>query len=770
MSAQNEHEFQTVVLAALLHDIGKFAQRAGESSKQTDPARIHADLSRQFALLLGDDWVRVAGLAAGHHAPETAQGEDQHLARIVTLADRLATGEFIERLPEEHRKPGAEPLVSAFSTLFGRTDQRYFPLAALSDKCDLHTPEESANTALGQGYTGLWQEFENGAKTLRGLEFDLLFDRLLALLEKFTLFVPAATAREESDISLFHHLKATAAIAACLFRRGFSPETLEELEQVFDHRSEKNDTPVAYLVGGDVSGVQDFIYNLRYEGALKSLRGRSVYLQLVSEAVAAGIVEKFRLTRANIIYCGGGNFHVLAPAGDDVEKELGQLAANADRTLLQAHHGRLSVVMACQPLTVRDFRRRQFGKAWGKLHGNMGREKRRRFSRLLAEPAGLKSVMGPTGVGGEEPACPQCGEETDRKDQTGNAFPCSMCESLSGLGRSLSRARFMVELPASGRVPKHPQWSEVLAALGREYRFVPNPDGNGAVFVLNKADLSDGVHGFRFIAKHVPTVNGETAELSDIVKQAKGIEHWGVLRADVDHLGEAFRAGLGENCSISRLATLSYLLHYFFSARVQALAQVSQFRDSIYLAYSGGDDLFIVGAWSALPAFAESLRDEFRKFTSQRLNLSAGIFVAPSLKFPLYEAAQQAGEAEGASKNGGRDRLTFLGRTLEWCNLQCVREVKDELVGLLNRGLPRSILTILNSIWQQRQAAEQARKRGEIPMFPVWRLLYALGRLQQRHEDMAGRIEALRGRIVQDNDLHPFLDLITRWAEYETRE
>lgn len=747
MNRENDRDFQTAVLAALLHDIGKFAQRAGQPSKETDPA-----------------WV--ADLVAGHHAPESAQGEDQRLALIVALADRLATGEFIDLSHVDYSKPGTKPLVSIFSTLSGSDGQRFWPLVPLSDNCDGHTPERSANTALGQGYEKLWQEFEEGAKALRGLEFDLLFDRLLALLEKYTIFVPAATAGEESDISLYHHLRATAAIAACLFRRDFSAETLKVLEQVFVHESEKNDTPVAHLVGGDISGVQDFIYNLRHKGALKSLRGRSVYLQLVSEAVAARIVGEFRLTRANIIYCGGGNFHVLVPAVTDFEQRFAGLAANADRALLTAHGGRLSVAIASQPLTILDFRREQFGEAWGRLHESLGREKKRRFSRLLESAGDRRRVLGPSGVGGEEPACPQCGEETNLKDNDGEGLPCSMCASLSDFGQGLPNATSVVEEAVQSPPAKLESWDEVLAALGRRYRFVSEPDDSSAACVLNgPSRLGKGFRGFRFIATHVPVKDDETAELADIVKQARGIEHWGVLRADVDHLGETFRSGLGGNRSISRLATLSYLLHYFFTARVQAIAREPEFSDCIYLAYSGGDDLFVVGAWSVLPEFAERIRDEFRAFTSQRLNLSAGIFVAPSLKFPLYEAAQLAGEAEGASKASGRDRLTFLGRTLQWRELPCVRETKDELVGLLETGLPRSILTILSSIWQQRQQAQ----KGEIPIFPIWRLFYALNRLQKRHGEMAPRIEAFRMRIVQDNDLHPHLDLITRWAEYETR-
>jgi len=327
----------------------------------------------------------------------------------------------------------------------------------------------------------------------------------------------------------------------------------------------------------------------------------------------------------------------------------------------------------------------------------------------------------------------------------------------------------MVESRSSRAVGRPRAWHEVLAALGREYRFESESGHNGSVFRLNATDfVNSGLAGFRFIAKHVPQVNGQTAELEDIMKQAKGLQRWGVLRADVDHLGDTFKNGLGENRSISRLSTLSYLLGYFFSARIQAIAQEDDYKDKVYLAYSGGDDLFAIGAWSVLPDFAERIRKEFSEFTSDRLTLSAGIFVAPSSKFPVYEAADLAGDAESKAKSENpeeKNRLNFLGSTVRWNELDGVRGVKNDLVRLLNDGLPKSILGVLRSSWQQLNDAQ----KGRIPMYPIWRLLYAFKRLKTKEKELSQRIDELEHEVVVSNGLHQHLNLIVRWAEYEVR-
>ena len=57
----------------------------------------------------------------------------------------------------------------------------------------------------------------------------------------------------------------------------------------------------------DISGIQDFIYTINNKGALKGLRARSFYLEIMMEHLIDELLEKVELSRANLIYSGGGH-------------------------------------------------------------------------------------------------------------------------------------------------------------------------------------------------------------------------------------------------------------------------------------------------------------------------------------------------------------------------------------------------------------------------------------------------------------------------------
>jgi CRISPR-associated protein Csm1 len=758
----NDRGFQAVVLAALLHDIGKFAQRTGRHS-----GRSHPELSTWFASeYLGKEWEDVSHAVGYHHMPAANSTRDPRLALTLVLADWMSSGER-RPLPEgETGEPANDALISVFSRLNNSRTWSHYPLEALPEDGKLE-PDPGITTGQDK-YRQLWDSFVAECQAMRRDDFRLLIDQMLALLEKYTMFVPSAAWRSETDISLYHHLKSTAAIASCLYHDGLDAAALDEQLTAFDNPAGSG-RAMAYLVGGDVSGIQAFIYNLRAKGALKGLRGRSLYLQLLPEAVAGMVLDEFGLSHANLLYCGGGHFYALVPAVADVASRLAGIGRRVDKTLLDAHSGRLSVAFASQELKPQDFGREDFGKAWDNLHARLAREKKRRFSSLLAQPKGVGEVLGPSGSGGEKPACSVCGDETDEKGADGIPL-CSMCASFADLSSSLRGAAMMVEVRTDRRVGQPRTWFDVLANVGRECGFERKPGHGGSAWLLNGTDfVQQDLNGFRFLAKHVPEGRDGTASLEEIAERADGIQRWGVLRADVDNLGETFKEGLKPDRSISRLSMLSYLLSYFFSARVQAIAQEGAFKDKIYLAYAGGDDLFAIGPWSVLSDFAERIKDEFARFTSERLTLSGGIFVAPSDKFPMYEAADLAGDAESRAKSENpkeKNRLNFLSSTVLWNELDDVRAVKNDLVGLLADNLPKSILGILRSSWQQQKEALD----GQIPMYPIWRLLYAFKRLKTRStKELTQRIDELEHKVVASNGLHPHLDLIIRWAEYEAR-
>lgn len=60
------------------------------------------------------------------------------------------------------------------------------------------------------------------------------------------------------------------------------------------------------LFSADISGIQNFIYNIGGKGVLKGLRARSFYLEILMESAIDEFLERLELTRCNVIYTGGG--------------------------------------------------------------------------------------------------------------------------------------------------------------------------------------------------------------------------------------------------------------------------------------------------------------------------------------------------------------------------------------------------------------------------------------------------------------------------------
>lgn len=795
----NEKEYQTVILAALLHDLGKFCQRAGFKLDSEDEYWItvcckkfrtsygeryshqHAVYSGKFIrhYLKGFDEVEV--LAMHHHLPENAP--KPYLAKLITLADWLSSGERRDREEDEELgDPSKEPLISIFSKISingKRVDEHYVPISSLNASLDKMSPVKSREDAISQdpqttnSYRSLWEQFNNEIEKIDKTD---ILGQLLFLMEKYTLCIPAATYKDKPDLSLFHHSKSTAAIAACLYQLKLPEEKTDQLLNEIRSLSEKKKKGEAYdstllkepyfmFVGGDISGIQDFIYSVTSEKALKGLRGRSFYVQLLCETIATMILDEFHMPQTNLVYSSGGHFYLLLPALEDIEERINRIKNKVDKLLLAAHKGKLSTIIG--QLKIGCYEVIDFGDVWNSLGFELAKNKRNKLANLLSDQNEHVNIIGPFDIGGELKACEICGDEIEGEDQ------CSLCTSFADLSSKLNEAKAIkinsvpVDKGSSNKKPS--SWSDVLMSLGYWYSFPDREDKES--LVINSTYFAGKYAGYRFVAHNTPMKGKKVMTLDKIANEAKGNRKWGVLRADVDNLGDVFGKGLGNDKTISRVSMLSYTLSLFFSARVDEIAKA--YKSKACVVYSGGDDLFILGAWSELPEIACRIYEDFRAFTCQNLTLSAGIYIAPSAKFPVYQAAHKAGEAVEKAKWKIKDRITFFDKTMFWTDLQKVTELKEMIRSLLEdydkQSVPRSLLSTLNAGWQEKELAE----KGEIHMPRIWRLFYAFKKLMKGYKEGDKQLEELNEllkKVVTDFNATPYLDMAVRWADYLTRE
>ena len=799
-------EREQLQLGSLLHDIGKIVQRA-KSVRLTREDRTlestccpvfnnrysHTHVlytQKAFSELWPDLFPLAEIIAIFHHRPDTCT--NSRLAKMAALADRLSSGE--RHSLDKDDDPG-DPRTARLHCLFSSLHLEpacekpaYFPLLPLASNLEDHFPRAGASLEAAESYDRLWEEMAGELRRLDpASKFSSFYTRIHYLLERFALFIPSAAYKDRADISLFHHSKATAAIATCLYDLGLEEKELDGLLAALRGADAGHllDRQAMWLIGGDISGIQDFIYSIASAKALKGLRGRSAYLQFLAEAVLLRLLDDFHLPCSNLIYSGGGHFYLLAPRTPESEGILESCRKYVDEVLLRSHHGQLALCLAREPLRYSDFicSERQgsgtkgsiqtepggFSGAWARLGAKLARNKRAKFASLFQGGDGLGEVLGPFPSSGVEKICDLCGEPMSEESE---AERCDLCASFENLATRLARAESMsleVSAPKPLATPVG-SCEEVLEAIGLRLRLFHPGEKNSDAYLLNRTDFisKQGRYlGFRFLARHTPMRSGDVVTLEGLAEEATGIKKWGVVRADVDHLGRVFRDGLaGGDQSISRVSMLSHLVSLYFSAHVESLAQRPPYDSKLSIIYSGGDDLFALGSWSVLKQFAEEVYRGFNTFTAGRLTLSAGVFLAPGQSYPVGQAGKHAGEAEHLAKGSGRNRFAIFDEAICWGELPELQKIQDALVKLMGEKAPRSLFSLLYQAFD----AQQEAKSGETRLFPVWRLLYGLRRLVDRQKNLSGGIMALEQLIVKNLWLPEHAVIAVRLADYLTRQ
>jgi CRISPR-associated protein Csm1 len=674
---------EKIRLAALLHDIG-ILQRMKEEDED------HVKLSVDFITGMQMD-KKINETVLGHH---DTLSELDFLGKLLKKSDRDSG--------EEEKEPEEKQLVSVFSKIKinegNKQDEYYLPLKML-DATELNEPGMEKR----KYETDIWDKFVDEATLLS--EWNKIDDltSLLHLIKKYTTFAPSAAG---PDVSLYEHLRMTTALATSLYL--FSKE----------HEVNFNDAEQCYmLIYGDISGIQRFIYRISspqeaQKGMSKRLRGRSLYLNLINDAIATRIVHDLDLTEANIIYSGGGHFLVIVPNTDSARERVDNIINEVNERFIEQYNAELYLALATKSCSGADLR--NFGSLRENIEFEIMKRKRQKFN------AELEKIFEDEKKTPKHP-CPVCGNEGSEKE----AF-CSMCISHEKLGEKVANAAYLLKAITDYAKEFNIHEFNVGYKFLREdeaWNVASEPGGiietskNTTVLRLNDADFLDRAllkrckdldvsFGFSFIANVVPRCSEGILYFDHLAKISKGADKIGVLKMDVDYLGKIFAKGLGEEANLSRVATLSSFLDIFFLGYINRIAEqytvfelcdeckeqieekkrikltfekgekkvhayVCREKDRcntcaeipiIYTIYAGGDDVLIVGPYDDIVVFAKDLYQNLKRWTcgNDDISISAGVFIAGH-KFPIGEAAQRADRELEKSKDSERNKKLSCG-------------------------------------------------------------------------------------------------------------
>ncbi|MBN1997823.1 type III-A CRISPR-associated protein Cas10/Csm1 [candidate division KSB1 bacterium] len=689
-------DLKRIILGAMLHDIGKFRMRAFAPVAGKDHSAWGAEWLEQFVgkgLSAG-----VAVIAGWHHKKYLSDIKNSNETLIVYEADNLAAQSEREVKDDAKYNPANVPLCSILSTLSlgtKRNKPSYFPLTEQDNNIVIPVKLEKAETGQ-EKYKKLWDRFENDFS--KWCDAGCHINTLPALLEKYCSFIPSETLwnpddeQKHPDISLFDHQKSTAAIAACLYRfftENFSDSyTTKILEYEICNKSDER----FCLIGGDLSGVQNFIYTISSRGALKTLRARSFFLDLFCEHLVTQLLNLLGLPRANIIFTGGGHFYLLVHNTKSVHQIIKTVRDKTNLWLFENFGFKLFLALTKTTFSGDELKTEKMAGIWRNIGIQLGNEKRQKYAAFahdLLQP--LDPVL-------PEAVCQVCYRDDVELvapiPNSGIDNICGFCSSMWKIGSRLPKIKYIVQKEQPGELSfAFPDFS----GNGQIFlHFCEKPDVNRSdvpVYAINRTDIYESrlsgmitllnasyTRVVRDLALQPakPAGADDTAGLADLAVQSRGRDLLGVLRMDVDNLGKLFLSGLPEKKrTFTRLAAVSRSLSFFFKSCIPALlnGQVpSDFNLSDFgqknpqkygrnaaIVYAGGDDLFITGAWDEIIDISFDIHQVFQAFCGFNPDLTiSGGFVVQKPDFPLYRLAESAARAEQAAKDCGRNAMTLF--------------------------------------------------------------------------------------------------------------
>ncbi len=640
MTTSNLYEYHAVILAGLLHDIGKFYQRAwtGKDSHAAYTKRFFTDFSSVLSLP-GCAMDLAACLAAFHHStrkelftsPFLAQGDKDKghlwfLEKIIKNADSLSCVERprIDDVYPQNKKDWA--LVSVFSTISvtGRREgYKRYPLERMNPLANNPSPDSLlSKSEYGRHFEKMRLDFESGCKSIgdmRGVDFFTTLRLLDKLLEEYCWAVPSSTWQERADISLYDHSRSTAALAACLYQKA------KDDSRLAGNGAWKLPKEKAFiLVGGDFSGIQDYIFSITNQGsggAAKRLRARSFYIWAFCEAVVQRILDSFGLPHVCNLVSAGGKFLILLPNTQDAESRLQELYAAIEQEIHDRFFNQFRLHMTWKVLD----RTYGFTKHKGRsseqkltfsVRENLGifyfadcadvitqeleRAKVRSGREVLRDHEGWKedSFLYPIDLWQDyadgQGNCPVCNAYAVDPQTAGEEHEavCRHCDTDRTFGEKLTRWKYVGIRHANGNQPEQPSLQRSVCSYSLELRkgYPPNPGEYLQLMHLAAPEDSERYQSVRkLLANHVPVdTDTDTQSILTFVElaarskwqdngQARGGEFLGVLKADVDNLGLVFSKGFTEDGpggrrdakTVSRYLTLSRMLEQFFAGWVR---------------------------------------------------------------------------------------------------------------------------------------------------------------------------------------------------------
>ncbi|NPA44483.1 MAG: hypothetical protein GXO49_03015 [Chlorobi bacterium] len=490
------------------------------------------------------------------------------------------------------------------------------------------------------------------------------------------------------------------------------------------------------IIKGDISGIQDFIFNVQSKGAAKSLRARSFFIDAVGLLAEKYIIEQFEIDTSFRIYNGGGNFYLKIPADKWDKKTFDEIQKYF---LKQFYNINLSV-----NLSYISYDSENYGEKIGKLNRKVNFEK---LSKYQQTEFLFKTF-----------------EKNDHKSQEKFiAFSQNLVKSNSYTIQKTDNVN--LTFPNVIKPDK-------ITLFGYELKLYASQPANALKIFSNVPVWSNDL-----IRKHHKYINkeekfniktGSTIEFEDLAEFARartGTAKIAALKLDIDNLGTLFQQinNENENIFLSKKISEFFTDKFFdiinnenFSYKKHQLNESKKkyfetkdffnngetipykeyildehkvnFKENLYVVFAGGDDSFIIGAWDAILEFAILLRKRFADFESSKIRqklkqLSQPITFSASIiliddHFPILKMAELAEDelyiAKKITSNNldatgkyMKNKISLLNHVFDWNKFDEIIELKNIFYDMIARyGEERAFLHKLQELFESKDKKE----------------------------------------------------------------
>jgi CRISPR-associated protein Csm1 len=502
------------------------------------------------------------------------------------------------------------------------------------------------------------------------------------------------------------------------------------------------------LVKGDFSGIQEFIFNVKSEGAAKTLKAKSFFIKAISQISVTYLFEKFDIPindREDLtISVSGGNYFILLPLIDTSESVLNEYCTKANHLLSKIG---LSIVLS---YTI--YKADNYPNNLDELNEHSLTTKYKLLNNLPFE-------------------------ELFTPFQDNNSL------KWAGFGTSLRNAKSFKIVPFN-EVCKEAHEEESLRVTDHSIIFLSYQLMlSNEITKVDKFSLENKLDTcFPFNSR-----TNVVLKFEEIAGKAGSTTKLGILKIDVDNLGTIFQ--LTDNVQNHKKMSESFR-NFFENSLYELIYHNTDYQNSVYSIISGGDECFLVGDWYKIINLAFEINSNFRSFVlnteilrNSNVTISAGIIIIHS-KFPVVRFAEMAENAlhqaktiphwvqvtaNGVNSYCSKDSVTLFNTTIKWDDWQNVKIIKDKLESFIANN-PRSLL--MNA----RKAVLNNSDPGKVKLSDFWKLAYHLREVNKKGNfhllnDILNLYERYLLESIEkdDNRYHFFFPIAARLVELQTR-